>query len=286
MPRRIAATKRSFGSELVRCWLSTRANANVVATDTAAQTRNTQAPPIQPSSRPAITGPMTRAPLKVTPCSASALGSSARETSPGVIAAMTGKRIAAPMPCAKVSTSSSSALMRPASVTAKSTSAISVTQTCVAISTQRRSNRSASAPAGSAIMRIGSVIALDTSATMSGEADSEVMSHAAVLSLIQEPVSAASEASQSARKPPCRSGDQALIVLNEPQFEAPGRKDLAAVEQRAARAVVALVAPEDGVLAAVASGCRFVGRKNRIADDDEAPVQRAEGGALRRPGRG
>jgi hypothetical protein len=43
------------------------------------------------------------------------------------------------------------------------------------------------------------VIALDTSATISGEGESEVISQAAVLSLIHDPVSAVNDASQSAR---------------------------------------------------------------------------------------
>ena len=145
-----------------------------------------------------------------TPCSASAEGRSARGTRPGVIAATTGSRIAVPIPCAKVSASSHSAVSLPARDTANSASAVAVTQTCVAISTMRRSNRSATAPAGSAISSSGSETALDTSATISGEGDSEVISQAAVLSLIQEPVSAAKDASQSARNTRCLSGAHAV----------------------------------------------------------------------------
>src|SRR5204863_682881 len=102
----------------------------------------------------------------------------------------------------------------------------------------------------------------DTSATISGDGDSEVISQADVLSAIQDPVSVANEASQSARKARCRNGDQAVIpssfsFLHEPQLEAPGREDLGTVEHRAAGAIVALIAPEDRVLAAVAAGGRL-----------------------------
>src|SRR6185436_7806286 len=74
--------------------------------------------------------------------------------------------------------------------------------------------------------------------------------------------------------------------LHQPQLEAPGREDLGTVEHRAAGAVVALVAPEDRVLAAVAAGGRFVGRQDCIAEHDEPAVQRAESRALGTPGRG
>src|SRR5688572_23157321 len=70
------------------------------------------------------------------------------------------------------------------------------------------------------------------------------------------------------------------------ELDAPGREDLAAVQQHAARAVALVIPADDGVLAAVAAGGRLVGREDHVADDDEAAAQRAEGSALRSPGRG
>jgi len=54
-------------------------------------------------------------------------------------------------------------------------------------------------------------MALDTSATMSGEDDSDVISQAAVLSLIHDAVSAVNEASHNERKLRCRSGSHAFM---------------------------------------------------------------------------
>jgi hypothetical protein len=67
---------------------------------------------------------------------------------------------------------------------------------------------SAIAPAGSASSMTGSVFAAETSATIAGELDSEVISHPEPTSFIQVPTFDTSVASHTARNSRLRSGLQ------------------------------------------------------------------------------
>jgi hypothetical protein len=65
---------------------------------------------------------------------------------------------------------------------------------------------SANAPAGSASINIGSVVAASTKATIMGDGASEVINHAAPTSCIHVPMFEATEAIQSARNRGCCKG--------------------------------------------------------------------------------
>lgn len=72
---------------------------------------------------------------------------------------------------------------------------------------------SESAPAGRASRNIGSVVAVCTSATMTGDGESEVISHPAPMSCIQVPMFEASVAIHSIRNIGIFSGDQAEAAV-------------------------------------------------------------------------
>ena len=87
--------------------------------------------------------------------------------------------------------------------------AASIIQTCEKISSLRRSTISASAPPGSARKNIGRLEAVWISDTISGDFESEVISHAAPTFCIQVPRLEASAAIHSARNTRRRSGAHA-----------------------------------------------------------------------------
>src|SRR6266481_5609177 len=82
-------------------------------------------------------------------------------------------------------------------------------QVWVTSSSRRRSTMSATAPAGSPTRKTGRLVALCTSATINGDGDSEVITHAAPTFCIQVPMLETSEAIHSARNTGCDSGAQA-----------------------------------------------------------------------------
>jgi hypothetical protein len=101
---------------------------------------------------------------------------------------------------------------KPSIVSAPSMAAAASIQPCESNSSRRRSTISASAPAGSAKSRIGRLDAVWISATISGEADNEVISQAAPTFCIQVPMLETREATESARNMRCASGRQIAYV--------------------------------------------------------------------------
>ena len=158
-------------------------------------------------SAPATTGPMTREVFIAMPFSAIAFGNSRRVTSSGMIAAYTGQRIARPMPLAKVSASSSGALIQPANSVTLSSTALVATQNCVNMNQCRRFRMSASAPLGRPSRNTGNVEADCTSATITGDVVSVVISHAAATSFIHMQMFDVSQVIHSSRKTGLASGD-------------------------------------------------------------------------------
>src|SRR5687767_1050417 len=158
---------------------------------------------------PASTGPMMREKFIATPFSASACGRWWRGTSSGTMAANTGQRIARPMPLAKVSASSSGALTASNATTAQVISPTTATHTCVTMKYWRRSRMSASAPLGSPSRNTGSVEADCTSATITGDEVSEVISQAAATSFIHMQALAVTHTPHSMRNTGWASGAQA-----------------------------------------------------------------------------
>ena len=159
-------------------------------------------------SAPATTGPITREVFIAMPLSATAFGSSRRVTSSGMIAAYTGQRIASPMPLPKVSASSRGAVIQPANSTTLNSTALAATQNCVNMNHWRRFRMSASAPLGSPSRNTGNVEADCTSATMTGEVVSVVISHAAATSFIHMQMFDVSHVIHSSRNTGLASGVQ------------------------------------------------------------------------------
>src|SRR4051794_39721789 len=83
---------------------------------------------------------------------------------------------------------------------------------CVKISQRRRSVKSASAPAGIVIRKTGSVVAVWTSATGSGDVASIVISQEAATVCIHVPTFERTDAIHIARNIPCRSGIHARLT--------------------------------------------------------------------------
>ena len=89
-------------------------------------------------------------------------------------------------------------------------------QACVKRSKRRRSTTSASAPAGNAKRKNGRLSAVCRSATKSGEAVCEVISHASPTSSIHVPTLETTDAIHSQRKSECPRGAQAESDRGEP----------------------------------------------------------------------
>src|SRR6266403_714858 len=156
-----------------------------------------------------MAGPIARPMLIGSEFSATARVSSDRGTSSGVIACQVGAFIAAPIPSANVKTSSVVGVMRSTNAKTASSAAAASIQVWVTSSSRRRSTMSATAPAGSPTRKTGRLVALCTSATINGDGESEVITHAAPTFCIQVPMLETSEAIQSARNTGCDSGAQA-----------------------------------------------------------------------------
>lgn len=75
----------------------------------------------------------------------------------------------------------------------------------------------------------------------------------------------------------------AFIALERAQVDGPGRDDLVLVEKRAASSIAPRIALLDALEAAVAAARAGVEGQDRVARDDEAPAQRADGGVGARP---
>src|SRR5258705_8308182 len=69
---------------------------------------------------------------------------------------------------------------------------------------------------------------------------------------------------------------QRLGALQAGQFERPARHQLVLLQQAAAHAVAGAIAPQERLEAAEAARGARVEGKDRVADDDEAPAQRAD----------
>src|SRR5262249_41525101 len=101
---------------------------------------------------------------------------------------------------------------QPISVSPPSSAATASIQTCVRITSQRRSTISAIAPAGKPTRSSGRFDTVVSSATGTGELVSDVMSHAAATPCISVPIFDARAASHSARKTGRASGPQAELA--------------------------------------------------------------------------
>ena len=136
----------------------------------------------------------------------------AASCSPGTISRTTacqaGPLSAAPVPIRKVNSRRLAGVSRPAAPTAARPNGAAATQSWATSSTQRRSHRSAMAPANSANRRIGARIAVWTRATMSGVPASVVISQAAPTPCTSQPIEPTRLASQMARNSGSRSGDR------------------------------------------------------------------------------
>ena len=165
--------------------------------------------PNHATTKPPSAGPAARARLKLMPLRVMAGVSSSRGTSSGMIACHAGALSAEPMPSMKLSPSTVHSVVMWRQVRMPSAPAASSIQTWEKISSLRRSTISASAPAGSARKNIGRLEAVWISETISGDFESEVISHAAPTFCIQVPRLEASAAIQSAKNTRRRSGAHA-----------------------------------------------------------------------------
>src|SRR6266852_3514070 len=159
--------------------------------------------------RPPNAGPIARAMLMPTPLSAVAAGNSAGGTNSGVIACQAGLLLAVPTPSRKVSESKRPGVIWPISASTPIAPAATTIQICISSSRRRRSTTSASAPAGKANSTTGRLPAVSTSATSTGEGDSEVINQDSPTSCIHVPMFDTTVAIQSARNTDSRSGLQA-----------------------------------------------------------------------------
>jgi hypothetical protein len=116
--------------------------------------------------------------------------------------------IAEPRPNANVKASKIQGVVWPIIVIILRPAAAAVIQPCVNSSIRRRSTMSASAAAGRTTRNTGRLVAVCMSATISGECESDVMSHTPPTFCIHVPIFETIAAIQRARKTGCRSGVQ------------------------------------------------------------------------------
>ena len=126
---------------------------------------------------PPIAGPTLRAMLNPILFSATAPGSSARDTMSPTDACHAGALNAAPQPIRNVSDSNSHGVIRPVQAHIASSTEIESMKLCAASITLRRSRLSAIAPAISDNSIVGNVTDAWTSATMSADCAMEIIIH-------------------------------------------------------------------------------------------------------------
>src|SRR4051812_20067125 len=165
LPDRNAGTNRSRWGTLIvgRRQISKMiSNTAPVATFTA----NTGGTPQVAMTNPAIAGPAARDTFTLTMSSRVAAANSARGTSSVIRDCQVGDSIACPAPTANVNDNSSAGGILPTAVSTASNADTTMKYPWITTSIHRRSNASASTPAGSANNIIGSVLAVCTSGTI------------------------------------------------------------------------------------------------------------------------
>src|SRR5262245_20178624 len=160
-------------------------------------------------TNPARAGPTARAEFALMAFKATADRKSAGGTSSGKVACQAGEFMAAPTPIANVNANKTQEVDIPASVKTPSKQAASSIHPWVKRSRRRRSTMSARAPAGSESKKAGKLVADWINATISGEAETELISQAAPTFCIQVPIFDAEEAIHILRKTGWCSGLQA-----------------------------------------------------------------------------
>ena len=141
---------------------------------------------------------------------ATALGRMARGTMSPTDACQAGPLIAVAQPRRKVNPSSSQGVIQPAHAVAASSADTSSMNAWQAIITLRRSRLSATAPAHCDKSMIGRVVAAGTSAISKGDAERDVIIHAAPTDWISPPKLDARLANQIARNTGMEKGDAGL----------------------------------------------------------------------------
>ena len=164
-----------------------------------ALTAKAAAAPKAATMAPPIAGPTLRVRLKPTLLSATAEGRWARGTMSPTDACHEGLLSAVPQPIRKVKPSSAHGLSSPNQAARASPTETASMKNWAVSMTPRRGKLSATAPAASEKIMIGSVVDAWTSATMSAESVSVVIIHAAPTDWISPPKLEASVASQIAR---------------------------------------------------------------------------------------
>ena len=135
-----------------------------------------------------------------------AAGTCSRGTISPIEACQAGANAAAPQPIRKVSSSSDSGVTLPAKAMPTSTTEATIISPCEASMTTRRSWVSAKAPATSDRKKNGSVPAVCTSATMSGEGEMVAISHEAPTVWMRLPKDDTSAAHQKRANTRCWNG--------------------------------------------------------------------------------
>ena len=164
--------------------------------------------PTTTTSAPAMAGPMARLTLIPRELSAIAWLRVSRGTSCGTMDNQAGAIKAAPQPSRKVKSRSRGAFIDPIATSRAKAAATSAIAPLTASSSLRRSNRSASAPEGSANRKAGAIVATCTSATVRGSGARSVISHPDPTVFIQEPILETTVATHSTAKARCRKGSQ------------------------------------------------------------------------------
>ena len=160
---------------------------------------NTSVGPDSDTSTPAMAGPIARAPFMLMLPNAAAAGICSAGTRSGWIACQAGAVSACPQPMTNNSVSSTAGVVSPAPVNVASRPTPAAIAPCVAMSSRRRSTRSARTPDGSASSITGSVVAVCTSGTRTAARGSPTSIHCAPTVCIQVPRLETSCAIHSAR---------------------------------------------------------------------------------------
>ena len=172
---------------------------NTIPTNDTALSAKTSVGPDSDTSTPATAGPIALAPFMLMLPSAAAAGICSGGTRSGWIACHAGAVSACPHPMTNNSISSTAGVVSPAAVNDASSPTPAAIAPCVAISSRRRSTRSASTPDGNASSITGSVVAVCTSGTSTAARGSPTSIHCAPTVCIQVPRFETSCAIHSAR---------------------------------------------------------------------------------------